>query len=261
MRALLSSPRRRRRLVWLGGVLLVVAAAVGVGIKFPNTAPRHEETPVGKPNVYREPKAVRPSASDQKEALATAVQFVETAVRRKHVGESWALTAPSLREGFTRRQWATQDIPVVPYPARSARWRLDYSYEDTLGFAVVLLPGRRARIQPAVFNMELEAVGSGKQRRWLVNYWAPASTVFPARRTRSASPAGPGLVGEPALARAPGKPALGAGWLFVPLALFGLLVLVPLAIAGRGLYRGVRARRSYEAGRRLPELPRGSDAP
>ena len=253
MRAILSSPRRRRRFAWVGALLLVVAAAVGVGIRFPNTAPQHEETPVGKPHVYREPKAVRLSDGDRKDALATAAGFVRTAVLRKDTVDSWPLTAPELRQGFTRKQWSTGEIPVVPYPLTAARWKLDYSYPRRLGLKVLLFPAPRSELTPTVFNMELKAFGKGAERHWLVNYWAPApgvSTVT-AKSDRSFR-SGLGDVGSTVRSY---EPPLGTGWIFVPIALFGSLLLVPLAIGARGWYRGMRAKRSYAATLRLRELP------
>jgi hypothetical protein len=52
-------------------------------------------------------------------ALVTAREFIRTAVLREHLGRSWPLLAPSYRHGFTRAQWLTGNIPVVPFPAKS----------------------------------------------------------------------------------------------------------------------------------------------
>jgi len=49
-------------------------------------------------------------------------------------------------------------------------------------------------------------------------------------------------------------PPLGAAWVFVPLSIFSLIVLVPTGLAIRGWRRNRRADREY-ATRALPPLP------
>ena len=58
--------------------------------------------------------AATPSSLDREgraEVVFVASNFVKTAVRRNHVDASWEMTDPSLKQGFTRREWATGEHP------------------------------------------------------------------------------------------------------------------------------------------------------
>lgn len=103
-------------------------------------------------------------------------RFIETAVQRKDLEESYRLVAPALRGSFTLEQWKTGAIPVVPYPAdtsRAAPVKIDYSYRDKALLVVLLLPKHGSHMKPQTFLLGLSAFGKGKNRHWLVDYWAP----------------------------------------------------------------------------------------
>ena len=174
--------------------------------------------------------------------LRTARQFLLTAVVRENVAASWSLTDPELKQGYTRATWATEDIPVQPYPVDAARWKVDYSWRDVVGLKAALFPKKgREEVPAAVFDMELHAHGKGKNRRWLVSSWTPASyTGIPAGPLGSSRTAGTYVDKQP----------LAAHWLFAPFAVFGVALLVPLGLGLRGWWRGRRAVRRYEAGLR-----------
>jgi hypothetical protein len=104
-------------------------------------------------------------------AVHAAQRFIQTAVLRKDVAASWALTTPAERAGFTRAQWATGNIPVVPFQREkfgSAKFKIDRSRERDI-LLEVLLTSKKLGVAPVDDFMEL--VPSGK--RWLVTYFAP----------------------------------------------------------------------------------------
>jgi hypothetical protein len=249
VRSIFFSPRARRRLVWAGSGLLAVAAAVVVGVKWPNTAERPANTfSPGEAYVYHEPKAVELTQADRARALATAANFVTHAVARRKVELAYDLAHPSLRGDITRAEWRTQDIPVVPFPVEEARWKIEYSYEDALGLQVLVFPPARSRLRPQVFAMELMPTGHGKAHRWLVSSWAPTgmtgAAAAPAER-----PTGAGGVPNLGATLTGGEARLDTKWLLAPLA---LLALVPLIVVGfyvRGWRRGSRADAAYAARR------------
>ena len=239
----LSSPRRRRRLIGAGTVALVVGAVTFSMIHWSNTgthydiaAPRSEPAP-----PPPGPRPARFTPTVRREVLRTAARFLRTAVVREHVEDSWDLTAPSLKAGYTRETWATADIPVAPYPVDVARWDVDYSWENVVGLKVALFPKRGEEVPAAVFDMELRAFGKGDERRWLVDSWTPTSYTQ--------VPQGP-LLGGSSRPVPEYKSPLGVSWLFVPVSVLGLAVLVPLFVMGRGWWRDRRALRRYEAGLR-----------
>ena len=81
------------------------------------------------------------------DALRTAQKFVQTAVLRKDAAASWAITTKAERAGFTRAQWATGNIPVVPFPREkfgSAKFKIDRSRQRDI-LLEVLLTSKQAR--------------------------------------------------------------------------------------------------------------------
>ena len=78
--------------------------------------------------------------------------------------------------GFTLEQWKTGAIPVIPYPADTsspAPVKIDYSYKNKALLVVILLPKHGIKMKPQTFLLGLSAFGHGKNRHWLVDYWAP----------------------------------------------------------------------------------------
>ena len=239
MRGLLASHRRRRRLIRFA---LVAAVAVGIAllIAFVRNTGRSFETPLrkGPAQVYRPEPTVPLTPDAARAARVTMMRFIRSAVLRDHVEDSWELAAPSLRQGYTRRQWKTGAIPVIPYPAdlRKTRYRVEYSHPKVVGIALSLWPKRGSNQRPMVFGIELTKAGSGRRTHWLVSSFAPR--VLPSEIQPTS---GGGRAYTPT-----GKGPLGAAWLFVPVALLAGVLLVPLAIGLRSWHRGRRAMRDYE---------------
>ena len=223
----------------------MVAAVVGVVVLWPNTAPEEQQPPsnVVAP-IEKEPKPVPLKAPDKKDALVVITQFLYTAVARKHVDQSWNLVAPELRAGFTRKQWATQDIPVVPFPVQSARWRLEYSDERGVGFSVALFPTKSSHQRAQVFLVGLHTIGNVNRRHWVVDDWQAA----PSQGLQMVSGPGGGAGGlleqTSANVHLSGKSSESAAWLLLPLGLLSLVIIVPLLIGGVNWYRGYRADRA-----------------
>jgi hypothetical protein len=249
VRGFLSSPRRRRRLGWGGACALLVGGVTFGLIHWSNTA-TYEETPIR----YDEPamalpvpQRIRFTADRRKTVLQVASQFVATAVKREHVERSYDLVSPTLRTGFTRHAWATQDIPVQPFPLDSARYRFKGSYTDHVWLQVALFPDKahKVTVPAAVFDIVLiPSVKAGKQR-WLVDSWAPAgyqgipSGPLGGPRDEKGRPIPPGVIeyeGE-----------LSQKWLIIPLSAFGLGLIAVGLFALNSWWRGRRALKRYKA--------------
>jgi hypothetical protein len=242
VRSLLASPRRRRRVLWLGVVVAVAAVATILGVFFPNTSPTRHGAPFTKEPVQTIPplpQSVEFTAQERKEVSAVAGDFIATAVFRQRLDHSYDLVLPSFHQGLTRKEWRTGNIPVVPYPRDAVafmRWKLDYSYTNRVGMHVAFLPKQTAKVGGMVFAIELKNVGTADHHRWLVSYWTPSGgqILSNAQRARAA--------GQPVTL----KPRLGAGWIFVPIGgLLALIVLVPTVLAVRGWLARRRVDRTY----------------
>jgi hypothetical protein len=244
--------------MWLGSLLLVVGGAIAIGIMYPNTADDEPESAAvarSQGQVYREPKTVRLTKADREVALRNALEFVNTAVARRRVERSYELVTPELRQGLSRSEWAKGEIPVVPFAAAEVRARIDYSYANEIGLTMQLLPPANSRTAPATFNMDLRALGSKGERRWLVSSWTPtaSTTQLPEAEEggSGAEAAGFPNIGEAAEAQKGLDAPLSAAWIVVPLSIIGLALLVPIGLGVRSWFQNRRALREYEASRAL----------
>lgn len=246
---LISSPRRRRRLAWGGGLALLIAGLVTVGIRWPNTAdtvPSVREP--GRAQVYHEPKAIRLNREARAQALTTAANFVKTAVARQHVERSWPLVSAALKQGYTLSDWKRGEIPVVPYPVAQAKWKLDYTYANAVGLQVLVYPRRGAGERPNLFYMELTPTGDPAHRRWLVDSWVPSGVANPALAAPAPRGGGSNGLGVQSLDPAVvgnGESRLGAAWLLLPIGLFAIVPIVLIGFGVRNWRRSRRAERAY----------------
>lgn len=222
-----------------------------MGVVWPNTA--HQVPSVvepGKVQVYHEPKAIKLTQTSRAQALATAANFVKTAVARRNVDRSWLLASPALKQGYTRAEWSGGEIPVVPYPVAEARWKLDYTYANAVGLQVLLYPEAGSGLRPNLFLMELKPVGASAQRHWVVDSWIPSGVANPALAAPDSAPGRGGGSGLGVQSLDPGvvgqaESRLGAAWLFAPLALFAIVPIVLGILGVRSWRRSRLAERAY----------------
>jgi hypothetical protein len=168
-----SSPRFQRKLLWIAvpvfvaGITAIIVTQVWTSPKVAPPLP-----PPGKVQIPTHDKTVPVDPA----AKLIGERFIQTAVARKHLAESWQLTAPQLRQDFTLRRWESGNIPVVPYPAdlsHPAPVKIEYSYKDQVLLLILLEPKPGVVMKPQLFHLGLHAFGTGKNRHWLVDYWAP----------------------------------------------------------------------------------------
>jgi hypothetical protein len=218
-------------------LLGVAAAAAALVIAFPNTGKRHEVFDSAPVQFSREPKHVAAGPRRRAEALLATMAFVKTAVLRRNVDASWDLATTDLRAGYTRKQWDTGNIPVVPFPAAGVgAWQVDWSYENDMGFDILLAPKKGSHLAAKSFLVELKRSRPGA--RWRVASWVP-NGVSVQQDLANAAKGRP----QPKVAS-----SLGVKWLLVPVLLLALVFLGPLAVlAGRGWLRRSRAERAYRA--------------
>ena len=177
LRDALASPRQQRRLLVLGSFVLAVGIVAVMVTFFRNTANPAPE------RITNEPATLLPKPGKRvelsREARRVAGTFILTAVGRNNLAASWKLIHPSLRQGMSRKEWLTGNIPVQYYPVNTldvAPMHIEESYERSAMLQVALLPKKGANIKPQVFFLGMKKVGNGKNARWLVDYWAPYSS-------------------------------------------------------------------------------------
>jgi hypothetical protein len=177
--AALSSRRARFWLPWVSALVLVAGLVTFLivynvgGIR--NTSKPVEARPATGP--VQEPKELGPRVPLPKEARLVAARWIISAVGRTHLAESWQLSAPELKKGFTLAQWKTGEIPVVPYPVGKSVGgivRVNWSTKKDVSFEVTLVPNKKGLgVKAQDFHINLRSVGTGNDKRWLVYYWGP----------------------------------------------------------------------------------------
>ena len=232
---MLSSPRMRRRLAWLGALMVVAGGIAGLVLAFPGAKPPAAEKMSTVPaQLERTPKhhVFAPRAPA---VLKTASEFVATAVRGKHLAASWKLIAPKMKVGYTEHSWVHgPNLPFPLYPAsvRRTRWHLSWSYPTEVGLRVYLFPRLHSRLHQLAFDVVEREYGHGKNARWLISSFTPSPGGGGATGGSSSSSPGSGLYTRPPIRHA------GAVWLLLPLGIFlGLLL-------GLGGFFGIRSWRN-----------------
>lgn len=171
--------RAQRRLT-LSAVLVLVAGAVAFIVAYIGNTGTSQETPLSnQPAQVFTPRKQVPLAE---EARRVAGRFILTAVARENLGESYDLAHPELRQGLSREEWLTGNIPVVYYPAKAietATFKVDESYPGEAILEVALLPKDSAKVKPQIFFIGLKKAGNS----WRVHYWVPrAAPAVPSAR-------------------------------------------------------------------------------
>jgi hypothetical protein len=247
---LLASPRMRRRLGWLATTLGFLGV-VGLLIVLLPGRPDEDGTPLVE-GGYLPPKPDVPVRRRNRDLLApldAAKYFIVTAVTRKNVAASWEVLSPTFpgKSEFTKKQWGkAKSLPFVPFDAERAKWRLDYSFKNEVGFKVALFPPKDSEERAAVFDIDMVRRGHGKNRRWLVDYFAPTGQTISTSEARSGGGGGGNrATGLPNLNPVGESHRISTAWIFVPIGILGLAVLFPLALGIGYVVRVKRAERDF----------------
>jgi hypothetical protein len=235
----LSSPRFRRRLLWVGGSLCAVAATVSIAVVLGNTG-RSNATAIDKtkkPWVYRAPAHMRLTKQDRLQLFDTSSRFVRTAVARKQLDTAWEMLGPEMKAGQTRKSWDSGFNNVVPFKADGIEaWDILYAYEGDVALDLSLVSGRRNGSNWAGKTFTLELKRDPSSHRWLVASWVPkgiggGGSLSPNRRS---GPPPPAVTAH-----------ISARWLFLPGVFLGGLLLVLGVVGVRSVLRSRRAARRY----------------
>ncbi len=249
VKALLASPRMRRRFGWLS-IALVLAGCVGVLIVLMPGREQSASGPTESTGGYVPPqpeKSVRMSNRQLVAPLQVAARFIDTAVARKNVAASWGILSPTFegRGGYTKQSWAKGDIPVQSFPVSRAKWDLEHSFRNEVGLLVALFPPKGSDYRATVFKIDLRAFGKGTHRRWLVDYFGPIGTQNINVAPGGAAPRTGGLPDLNPQGRTGPAGRLNRAWIIVPIGILGMAVLFPIGFALTNVYRGKRAEREF----------------
>jgi hypothetical protein len=238
----------RRRLAWTGAFVLIAGLVAGLVVAFPTPGPRAVDklSPGG---TLIEPDIPAAFAPRHQQVLSVAQRFIQTAVARNHVEDSWALVCPEMRQGYTKANWAKGDIPVVPFPVYLGKWHLSYSFKQEIDLQVALFAKPKAKLNPVVFDLTVHPCGKEAGKRWLVASFIPtpsASGDFGSSVSR-VNKKGPNQYVPFAIGVNPPRPLphhSSSTWLLLPGGIVGGTILIVMGALG---IRSVRGRRAYAA--------------
>jgi hypothetical protein len=185
----ISSPRNQRIMFWVA-LAVLVAGVVLLIVKF---AGGSDSTPVAPDKGFKPalPAKTTPLTTasgakvtsykqlpgEVKEAIAG---FVGPGVLNNTYGPSWKYTAPNITRGASQHQWATIDarsvIPLPGYTLDGATYRLEEATTKEILVVLRLLPSKPSIGRPTPMRIGLKLYGTGTHKRWLVNYWMPATS-------------------------------------------------------------------------------------
>jgi hypothetical protein len=183
-----SSPRTQRIMLFVGlaaliaGVVFLTVKLVGGSDSTP-TAPDKGFKPVlpQKTDALTSNGAkVTSYAQLPSEIKQAIVGFVVPGVLNNNYGPSWKYTAPNITHGASQHKWATVDArAVVPLPGYTLKG-VTYSLEEATAKEVLvtlrLQPSKASVGRPTPMRIGLSPYGTGTHKRWLVNYWLPATS-------------------------------------------------------------------------------------
>jgi len=188
-----STPRSARINKIVTTILLIVGAVVlAAGISYfvydrvsgsgssassAATPQTHAQNPLKQTAPPTHQQQALPKISYSKlspEVRAVVRKFMMTAVPRRNTSSSWAITAPALRQGYTRKTWGKGDIPVTMYPVdhfQASSFQVVSRTPNEIHVYVGVAAAPKLKMRPVVFDVGLHKFGSGSSARWMVDYF------------------------------------------------------------------------------------------
>jgi hypothetical protein len=165
--------RRITKVLPYVAALVFVAGGIAVLIAyFGNTA--HEATPKTPPGAVVDNSIPPKNVPVPDGAKSVAAKYITSAMTRQNLPLAWKLTHPSLKAGYTYKEWLTGNIPVQYFPRKSfagATYKVQWSHPNDVMLDVYIF-GKPASLGQAFFVELKPAVTDGK-KKWLVSYVVP----------------------------------------------------------------------------------------
>ena len=183
----ISSPRNQR-IMFLVGLAVLIAGVVFLIVKLVGGS---SSTPTAPDKGFKPtlpPKTTALTANGVKvtsyaqlpsEVKQAIVGFVVPGVLNNNYGPSWKYTAPNITRGASQHKWATVDarsvIPLPGYTLDGVKYKLEDATTKDVLVTLTMQPSKQSVGRPVPMRIGLRPYGKGADRRWLVNYWLPAT--------------------------------------------------------------------------------------
>jgi hypothetical protein len=172
--SLFNSSRLSRLLPILGAALLIAGVVVFLHNRGNQINAQDRANDAAAQKSFQAPTKDK-TAPLSKEARLVAGKFILDAVQRKNLAEAWTLVGPEFKQGMTKKEWMTGDIPVIPFThaLASAPLKIDISHPRYALLEVALLPKSGKKADGGFFFLEMKKLGE----KWRVTSWVPRIAV------------------------------------------------------------------------------------
>ena len=174
MRVLPASPRKRRRLLKIGAVVLAVLVVAVLTAIFKRPSNDRPSSAPSQGSTYVEDRPVKLTPEMRREINATLNRFVPAAVLRQNTDTAYELSTPALRAGASREEWKRGEIPVFPASVRPpfTGWNLNYSIQNNVNFDLMLrTTNKEKEVSAYSYNVDLKRVDG----EWRVEMFYPVA--------------------------------------------------------------------------------------
>lgn len=255
-----ESPRLRRRLKWVAIAGSLTAAGLLIAVLIPSKSPSNGTSAGNSPPAQLAVNTHQTlSPSDRRQIDTLLDRFIPAAVERRDPNTAWALAGPEMRSASSLSAFRKGDLPVPSYPANERNyhhWRAIDVEHDSVVLNVLVHPKNPRKLGTWVFSIEVVKSKS----RWLVNRIYTIAVMNPPVRpstvTHELGPAD--YAAPPPTSRTSTTSSPSSRSFLVPVvAIFAIVLLIPLALGAGVLLRARRWRRAVRASGRteLPPLP------
>ena len=184
----LSSPRNQRIVFW-AALAVLVAGVVFLIVKLAGGSDKTQVAP--SPGFKPQIAAKTIDLTTANGAKVTSYEQLPTEIKQAilgfmpgvlngNYGASWKYTAPNITHGASQHKWATVDarsvIPLPGYTLEGVTYRLEEATTKEVLVTLRLHPSSPSVGRPTPMRIGLRPYGTGTQKRWLVNYWMPATS-------------------------------------------------------------------------------------
>ena len=266
MRLIPSSPRRRRRLAWIGAVVTAGAVVAAIAVLLPDPKTPSSAPPKNAPPAQVATHSTRVTPAERRKINASLDRFLGAALDGSAPTTAWRLAGPEMKVGSSLRKWRSGTTPVPHFPTRETKFHgwttVDAGPRYVIFDHLVVHARRGSHTTARIFSGEVVKRGS----RWLVNRFYTIAVMQKPTKTGTHQ-VGPNDYAAQA-ASAPAQESsstLGKEWLLVGGGLIGLALLFPLGFGVASVIRSRRRRKEYlrereNRARDLPPLPRSVQA-
>ena len=182
----ISSPRNQR-IMFLVGLAVLIAGVVFLVVKLVGGS---DSTPTAPAKAFKPTLPPKTTALTSNGVKVTSYAQLPSEVKQAIVGfmpgvlhnnygPSWKYTAPNITRGASQKKWATVDarsvIPLPGYTLDGVTYKLEEATTKDVLVTLQMQPSKPSVGRPIPMRIGLSPYGKGASKRWLVNYWLPAT--------------------------------------------------------------------------------------